>query len=188
MAGLLHDSGYEVVESNDLSDWVPHKDGSCVVLGVDGPEDIEGMRAFREEHPHTPVVAVSAESGLSTFARLIRVGAVAVVTESESAEDVWHAIADALGGHVFVTIELVQGMAGLVPDTDEVGRWLSDEEVGWLRAMAAGATVLELADDVGYSERAMFRRLKEMYKRIDVDNRTEALLWASQRGVLASEG
>lgn len=45
-------------------------------------------------------------------------------------------------------------------------------------------TVGDLSAEIGYSERAMFRHLKALYFRLGVRNRTEALLWAKQRGLL----
>lgn len=187
MAGLLEDSAFEVVVSEALSTWTPHKDGSCIVLGVDAPDDVGLLRPFREDHPYTPVVVVVSELDISTFARLIRSGATAVVAEHEPAEVIHRVISEALAGRVSIEGDLAQSLAGLVPDVGAIARWVTDREVDWLRAMAAGITVLELAEDVGYSERAMFRQLKEMYRRIGAKNRTEALLWASRRGLLAEE-
>jgi DNA-binding NarL/FixJ family response regulator len=45
-------------------------------------------------------------------------------------------------------------------------------------------TVHDLADKTGYSERAMFRFLAGLYGKMGVSNRTEAVLLASQRGLL----
>lgn len=43
-----------------------------------------------------------------------------------------------------------------------------------------------LADQVGYSEREMYHRLKGVYETIGADSRTEALILASRWGVLAA--
>ena len=53
-----------------------------------------------------------------------------------------------------------------------------------LQLLAQGRTVAELADLDGYSEREMFRTLKDLYTRIGVTSRTEAIVWASRYGVL----
>jgi DNA-binding CsgD family transcriptional regulator len=44
--------------------------------------------------------------------------------------------------------------------------------------------VVRLADRAGYSERAMFRLLRQLYLRIGARNRTEALMRAHERGWL----
>ncbi|MDQ3641282.1 MAG: hypothetical protein M3450_07420 [Actinomycetota bacterium] len=60
------------------------------------------------------------------------------------------------------------------------------EEVGWLQTLARGATVARLAGEVGYSEREMFRILSNLYQRMGVVSRTEALVQAAQWGLLES--
>ncbi|NJP91315.1 hypothetical protein HCN51_17935 [Nonomuraea sp. FMUSA5-5] len=45
-------------------------------------------------------------------------------------------------------------------------------------------TVGLLADGVGYSERAMFRQLSDLYAKLHVRNRMEALMYGRERGRL----
>jgi DNA-binding CsgD family transcriptional regulator len=42
----------------------------------------------------------------------------------------------------------------------------------------------QLADQAGYSERAMFRMLRNLYAKLKVSTRTEALMHARERGWL----
>jgi DNA-binding NarL/FixJ family response regulator len=62
---------------------------------------------------------------------------------------------------------------------------LTDEESAWLVALAGGATVVRLADEFGYSERALFRHLHDLYSRLGASNRAEALVVAERRGLLS---
>jgi DNA-binding CsgD family transcriptional regulator len=57
--------------------------------------------------------------------------------------------------------------------------------VSWLRQLAAGSTVAQLANQAGYSERAMFRLLQGLYQQLGARNRVEALLRAQQLGWLS---
>lgn len=77
--------------------------------------------------------------------------------------------------------------ARLCPATDvhRAGPVVTAEEAEWLRRLARGATVARLADDVGYSERAMFRRLADLYVRLGVTGRAEAIISAERHGLLA---
>jgi DNA-binding CsgD family transcriptional regulator len=59
---------------------------------------------------------------------------------------------------------------------------MSKRDVEWLRALSQGITVSQLAETMGYSERAMYRLLRDLYQRMDVKTRTEAVLKASQSG------
>ena len=61
---------------------------------------------------------------------------------------------------------------------------LTPRELEWLKALSQGKTVTQLAENVGYSERAMYRLLRTMYRSVHVANRTEAVLKASRAGWL----
>ncbi len=69
---------------------------------------------------------------------------------------------------------------GPVPHTPTI----TTEEAQWLLALAGGATVAALAFEVGYSERAMFRKLHDLYVNLGVRNRSEALIAAERSGIL----
>lgn len=96
-------------------------------------------------------------------------------------EQVIAAVLAALEGSVLMSAEALASMIGQDP---HAGVEISDEEADWLTDLAAGATVVRLADDYGYSERAMFRRLHDLYTRLGVTNRTEALVTAQRLGLI----
>lgn len=188
MVALLEGDDIEVEVCENLEEWTPRQGGTCIVLGVGGDDDLDLLRAFHDDHSFTPVVAVSDDVSVSTFARLIRSGATAVVGETEPSDVLRGVVLAALGGRASMSADMTQRLAEFVPDEDDWSSWVSGHEADWLRAMASGSTVLDLAEDAGYSERAMFRNLKSMYMRIGVKNRTEALMWASRNGLLDING
>lgn len=77
----------------------------------------------------------------------------------------------------------MRGFAIRIPTSPDAGSYISEEESGWLRSLAAGITVAGLADRVGYSERETYRTLGELYTKIGVTNRTQAIIWATRHGV-----
>lgn len=58
----------------------------------------------------------------------------------------------------------------------------SADQLSWLRRLATGSTVEQLANDTGYSERAMYRLLKGLYHDMNVRTRLEAIMSAQRRG------
>jgi DNA-binding NarL/FixJ family response regulator len=188
MVVLLDGDDIEVEVCENLEEWTPRQGGTCIVLGVGGDDDLDLLRAFHDDHSFTPVVAVSDDVSVSTFARLIRSGATTVVGETEPSDVLRGVVLTALGGRASMSADMTRRLAEFVPDEDDWSSWVSGHEADWLRAMASGSTVLDLAEDAGYSERAMFRNLKSVYMRIGVKNRTEALIWASRNGLLDING
>ncbi len=57
-------------------------------------------------------------------------------------------------------------------------------EQEWLRQIARGTTVADLAQRSAYSEREMYRLLGGVYRRLGANNRTEALFAAQRAGLL----
>lgn len=184
MSAVLEEADFEAVAFGDLDEWRPGEGGAAIVIAMEGEGDHEAVSDFTEEYPHVPVIAVVTGLSLTSFAEAIRSGATATIDEEESTDGILAAVVSALEGRSVVPKHLIRAMAQLVPTQQNIESLLAPEEASWLRAMAEGVTVADLATDVGYSERAMFRNLKTLYTRIGARNRTEALLWASRNGVL----
>jgi DNA-binding NarL/FixJ family response regulator len=90
----------------------------------------------------------------------------------------------AIRGQSLLPAEVVRALASPGPTAERGQGAPSVREIEWLRELANGVTVARLAGRAGYSERAMFRLLRELYARLRVHNRTEALMLARERGWL----
>ena len=90
-------------------------------------------------------------------------------------------------GRASVPETVIRAVALRIPITPGAEAWVQPGEAGWLRQLAAGVPVCDIADSVGYSEREMFRMLHDLYVRIGVRNRTEAIIWATRHGLLDLE-
>jgi DNA-binding NarL/FixJ family response regulator len=61
---------------------------------------------------------------------------------------------------------------------------ITTDQMAWLRHLASGMTVAELARVAGYSERAMFRLLQSLYRQLGARTRIEAIVRAQEQGWL----
>lgn len=188
MADALGEAGFDVTSIEDPTDWQAGRDGSGLVMSAKDGENLEVLQSFSDEHPHIPVIAVVSEVDLTVMARVIRNGAIGAVDDHWDSQSLALSLEGAVHGLTVMPGRIAAGMAQLVPDDAGLSSLVSAEEASWLRSMAKGTTVADLAEEVGYSERAMFRNLKTLYLRIGVENRTEALLWASRNSILVTEG
>lgn len=182
---ILEEAGHRVDAFDTLDEWKPGVGGSAVVIRGDSEVAAESVRCHTQEHPHIPAIAVVEGSSVTLFARWVRVGASAVVDELDDMESLPLTVSVALQEKAAVPTPVLRSMAEAVPSAEMLADRLSDEEVSWLRAMAEGRTVIDLAESAGYSERAMFRLLRRLYVRLGVPNRTGALMWASRVGLLS---
>jgi DNA-binding NarL/FixJ family response regulator len=131
-----------------------------------------------------PVVALLAEHSALAYAQAFGVGVSGVVSQDATAEELDSALRAAAEGVAVVPAEPLRELArhasGAFATPLEVAPW----EKEWIAALAGGKTVAQLAEDAGYSERAMFRLLHDLYGRLGVANRTEAIVVATRRGWL----
>lgn len=180
----MADAGFDPVEIASVATWKPGRDGAAVVVGASTADGLEHVASFAEAHPHVPAVAVLPELTLADVAAAIRAGATAVIGEDESTEAYHTVLAAAMSGRTAVPKDLAKALAMRVPSRPDADAWITDAEAGWLRHLAAGRTVATIAEEVGFSEREMFRMLHDLYVRIGVRNRTEAIIWATRHAVL----
>lgn len=59
---------------------------------------------------------------------------------------------------------------------------LTDCEVEWVARLAQGVRVIDLANDVGYCERAMYRNLRLIWTKLGVSSREEGITLAVREG------
>jgi DNA-binding NarL/FixJ family response regulator len=184
IATMLGEAGYQPDAPDDLLSWVRQEERWVVVMALRSAADWLLLEQVPKVRPGVTVVAVLEDNAVPTAIRAVAAGAAAVVPRDASPETLRRALDAAVEGRSLLPTEMVQALvspAGPPPDQQEGP---SDREVEWLRALASGTTVGQLASRTGYSERAMFRLLRQLYARIGVSNRTEALIRAHERGWL----
>lgn len=108
-------------------------------------------------------------------------GADGVAHVDASPETIAQVAYAAVGGEVVLPTEIARLMAGR-PRTTEID--LSTEDIQLLQRLSEGLTVNQLAGEVYSSERSLRRRLQNIYVRLGVGGRVEAMKRASQLGLL----
>jgi DNA-binding NarL/FixJ family response regulator len=90
-------------------------------------------------------------------------------------------LAAALDGQVLLPLEI----AVTLSHSDVDPSTFSPQELTWLRLLAAGATTNALAARSRLSDRTIHRRLADLYSRMGVHNRAEAIAAATRWGLIA---
>jgi DNA-binding NarL/FixJ family response regulator len=168
----------------DLLAWSEHETQRVVFLTLHSHADWQLLAKLRQERSTLIILAVLVDVTVPSYVRALSGGATAVVPRNASPERLRQVFEEAVRGMSLLPAEVVHAMAGSgAPPAGVVDR-LSNRELDWLRELAKGSTVARLAEHSGYSERAMFRLLQGLYRRMGVKNRTEALIQAHQQGWL----
>jgi DNA-binding NarL/FixJ family response regulator len=182
LAAALAVAGFEPFEPLDVEEWVRSGDPGAVVIALLDDVAAKRLRGLRACAPTTPEIALLPELTVGAYRDAMRCGATAAVGRDASPEDIVECLRAACTGRAIMPAALALALA-MAADPGEHPS-LSTAEVRWLIELSAGRTVPELAHEVGYSEREMFRRLHKLYAYMGVCGRTEALLAAQRWGVV----
>jgi len=181
---ILGGLSFEPQTDEELLAWSRQEQQSVVLLTLLSADDWTLLARLRQAGADTLLIAVLPETSIRSHVQAILAGAVAAVARDAPPETVRKVFEAAVAGKSMLPVEVVRALATSQSQQKDDQNIPSPQELGWLRELASGTTVARLADRAGYSERAMFRHLRELYLRIGARSRTEALMRAHERGWL----
>jgi DNA-binding NarL/FixJ family response regulator len=176
----LGDAGYVVEHPADLGRWARGPGMRAVVISCSSREEVERVAVLRSCAGGLIAVAVLPDGSPNGFREALETGVDSAVTRSAPLERIVEVVEAALHHRTVLPTDVAQRLARRSPAHPDV----DGDQAEWLRALARGETVEQLADAAGYSERAMYRQLRRLYSTLGAGNRTEALLQALRRGLI----
>ena len=164
---------------SDLPAW--GRDGGQILVEVHGDPDVQLVADLRSGSPDAVLVTLVAEGSERLVEASLGAGANSVVPLDADTNGILLALRASAEDLTVLPHAIGRNMA-----TGRPGRppALSDAEVAWLKALAAGRTVRQIADESGYSPREMFRLLNRCYLKLGEPTRLGALLKAAKLGLV----
>ncbi len=147
-------------------------------LKMPGAEGYSGVALLHAEQPDVPILVVSSAEAAQASRDAIRFGAVGFVSKDADLADIESAIADALAGKrmqppVDAAIDPVAAqIASLTPTQLKV-----------LLGVMEGRLNKQIAYDLGISEATVKAHMTAILRKLDVQNRTQAVLAAKALGL-----
>ncbi|GIH01459.1 hypothetical protein Pma05_80310 [Plantactinospora mayteni] len=180
---VLSAAGYQVGIPADPLKWARQSDGGLMLLTLATATDWNLLDRLRQEAPQQRVIAVLSEEAAGLGARAVRAGARSVLPREVTAAALRRTVEATIDGQTVLPAAVAAALTGT--ETEPI---VTADQLAWLRHLAAGMTVAELARLAGYSERAMFRLLQSLYRRLGARTRIEAIVRAQERGWLLPSG
>jgi DNA-binding NarL/FixJ family response regulator len=186
LATILRDAGHDPVEPSDLASWLTGSANRAVTFTVQGVAPLDELTGVLRRRPDAIVIALLPHLEGDAAAGALRAGAAAVAGRDDQPERLVAVIEHAFAGDALLPAELARHLAHNPPvdAIEELG--LTPDELGWLRGLAANRSITRIAAEAHISERTMYRRLDQLFRRIGVGNRAEAIAWATRRALLGS--
>jgi DNA-binding NarL/FixJ family response regulator len=155
------------------------------------PEGFEVMRRATTLAPALRSIVLSAHHHTAHIDAALSAGAAAYVVKTAHPDDVASAVRQAFGDSVYLPSGLLAVGEPLAPQA-QVARGerpggLTRRELEILRLVAEGHSNSQLARMLWVTEQTVKFHLSNIYRKLDVANRTEASRWAQMHGLLDDE-
>jgi DNA-binding NarL/FixJ family response regulator len=161
-----------------------------LVTGILMPEDdldgIEVVRRGIEAVPTLRAIVLSLYSDSNHIDAALAAGAVAYVIKTAHPEDLRSAIRQAFAHSVYLPGSRPTAVASTSRIAAEKLPDLTRRELEILQLVAEGHSNTQLAKMLWVTEQTVKFHLSNVYRKLDVANRTEASRWAQLHGLLAS--
>lgn len=151
-------------------------------LEMPGMSGLEGFLAIRRQYPQMPVLIVSGVNDAQTVRTLLDGGARGFVPKFSGSEQLMDALRRVLKGEIYVPDALFFQNGHRNGDATP----LTSRQLQILPLLADGLPNKRIADVLGLTEGTVKQHLKDLFRRLEATNRTQAVREARRLGLLRS--
>jgi DNA-binding NarL/FixJ family response regulator len=156
---------------------------------------LSGPELATKLHEHSPpikVILIADEEDDEMLLSAIQSGATGFFTKASPSDEFLEGVRAVLAGHFVVDRSLVQRALGVVTSRDELSRHrplnsLSASERGILAMVGDAQSIATIAVARGITQKTVRNHLSNIYRKLGVRNRTEAILCAARLGLVDAE-
>lgn len=159
-------------------------------LSMPGMNGFTGLAALRAAFPAVPVIMVSANEEPAVMRQAMEFGASGYLPKSTPLAEIGDAIESVLGGGVWFP-EAATGPSGAPPERSELSRRVAELTPQQLRVLALlteGKLSKQIAFEMSITEATVKAHLSQIFRKLGVQNRTQAVIAVRQSSLLDPAG
>lgn len=184
----------QVASGREVLEKLKNQTVDVVIMDITMP-DMDGVEAttvISQQYPDVKVLVLSAHEDRDSLFAAIDAGAKGYILKDTEPEELARAIrVVAAGGSIVspsVTPQLLQGVRDMGYDPSEAERQrlnLSDREIEILRQLATPKSPAQIGRELFISTKTVQNHISNIYRKLDVNSRTEAVMTAMEFGLIA---
>lgn len=143
------------------------------------------IRETRRDQPATEIMVVSALGDERNVLDAVAAGASGYILKDSAPVDLVEATLGLVAGHSPISTSIARTIIRRMQDKPaEPAPLLTDRETDVLWGIAKGLTYAELADSLGISRNTVMTHIKNIYRKLEVNSRGEAVFAAINQNII----
>lgn len=173
-------TGYEAI------DLATALQPDVVVMDIAMPEltGVEATRQIRASMPHVHVLVLTAYEDDPYIYGLLDAGASGYILKTAEGREIIRAVRATASGQSVIDPVIAPRLIARMTQPAARGELLTERELDVLRLVARGLTNKQIGTDLSISDRTVQNHLANMYAKLGVTSRTEAVTAALQRNLI----
>ena len=160
-------------------------DAVLLDLAMPGYDGFECLELLRQRHPHLVLIVVSSSDDEGSIRRALDLGAVCFVGKGTDPDDLAGAVRVLLSDSIHLHARHgAQNRPAVQTQDLHATNLLTPRELEILRLAADGKSNAEMAKALWVTEQTVKFHLSNVYRKLEVGNRTGASRWAQLHGLL----
>ncbi len=186
----LEDAGEEVVgeagDGEQAIKVVAETRPEVVLMDLEMPvlDGVESCRRILAKFPETLVVVLTMHEDVARTRAALSAGAVGSLTKGTSMSEVIDTIRGVVAGETVLSVELAMSMLRAADENGTRDELLSERQTEILQLIADGLSTKQVALELGITHKTVHNHLNSIYRRLDTQSLTHAVLSAVRRGII----
>ncbi len=152
----------------------------------------EAIPRLREAAPDMKILVLTSDTSDATWARSVRAGAAGCVTKERALSEIEDAVRAAHEGRPLISAErlraVLTSLESQARPTTETGEMLTEREIDILLLLADGKDNQAIADGLFISPNTVRTHLQNIFSKMGVHSKLEAVTLAAKTGLLRTPG
>lgn len=183
-----------LIESEDISSTIsqleahPDTDLLLLDLNMPGSSGLFGLIHIRKLFVDLPIAVVSGMTDSRVISKAIHAGAQGFITKTANASTIASAINSVLEGDIWTPEDTLTGMQSIDPEFEQLTQkvsTLTPAQYKILCYLKDGLLNKQIAADLSISEATVKAHITAVFKKLSINNRSQAVIIANQLQLLA---
>lgn len=183
----------EAVNGQEALELLKENKVDVILLDLNMPvmSGLETIQHLNQKQIDIPVIILTTYNEDELMVKGIQLGAKGYLLKDTSRDDLFRTIESALRGDTLIKPEIMMKILNVKEKSEQEEfnnneqSILTEKELFIIRAVSKGYRNKEIAFDMGIAERTVKAHLTNIYNKLDVDSRSEAVSVAIKRGYIS---